>query len=182
MTYAQPNDRVLITKLDSQSNLPSKYLKTIGIVISVNLDAFPVYAVVEFFDGAFGTVYLMNLETVPPVDSIIQIDDEVRIIKTYSRTYHHHPNESLIGQIGKIVGYDTRDYTYLVDCEIGIGWFPLTSLLPLDFKGDVFYYPGDVVTYEKEKTVIQEVKKTKFGNGQLLKIKGEWVPSIEVIL
>lgn len=182
MSYVRAGDRVIINKVDNQTHSISKYLGTIAKVISVNTDSYPIYAIVELYDQNHASIYIINLETIPPENSIIQHGDSARIVKSYERTNYHYPNTDIIGKSGKIVGYDTRDSTYLIDTNIGVGWFPLTSLIPIEFKGDKFYHPGDIVVKNGEKVIIQEIAKTKFGNGQLLKIRGEWVPSSEISL
>ena len=57
-------------------------------------------------------------------------------------------------------------------------WLPY--LLPLDYKGERFFYPLEEVTYKDKTCIVSKIKKSKFKWGQLLFIDGEWVPSTDV--
>jgi len=129
--------------------------------------------------------YVRQLEVVPPESSPFNYDDLVSIKKTPSKLYWNSSNYSchneLLGKVGKIKGYDSRNEFLLVRCTTGdSGWFPPQYLLPLDYKGERFFYPLEEVKYRGSNHIISKIKKSKFKWGQLLFIDGEWIPSTDV--
>lgn len=130
--------------------------------------------------------FIRQLEVVPPESSPFNYDDLVSIKKTPDKkitwTGSHYPcHDDLLGKIGKIKGYDSRNEFLLVRCTSGgSGWFSPQCLIPLDYKGERFFYPQEEVTYKDKTHTISKIKKSKFKWGQLLFIEGEWVPSTDV--
>jgi hypothetical protein len=124
---------------------------------------------------------LRCLEVTPPEDSPLVHDEFVRIIKGYAKDICHASRPELVGKTGKVRGYDTRNGYYFIKTTNGdSGWFPIQCLVPLNFKGDKFYYPEQEVIFEGNCVRISKIRKTKFGSGQLLYINGFWIPSTEV--
>lgn len=127
------------------------------------------------------TSYLKNLEVIPPSESPFEHHDLIKIKKGYTKINHKTCDKSLIGKIGKIKGYDSITSFYYIRCNTGeFGWFPADCLVPLNFKGEHFFYPLQNVKYEDKIVIISEVKKTRFSFGQLLLIEGNWIPSTDV--
>jgi len=129
--------------------------------------------------------YLRQLEVVPPESSPFNYDDLVTIKKNPPEIYwsvskYHHHNK-LLGKTGRINGYDSRNEFLHVKCTTGdSGWFPPQYLLPLEYRGERFFYPLEDVKYKGGTHTISKIKKSKFNWGQLLFIEGEWVPSTDV--
>jgi hypothetical protein len=53
-------------------------------------------------------------------------------------------------------------------------------LIPLDYRGERFFYPLEAVLYKDQEKIITKVKQTKFKWGQLLLIDGEWIHASDV--
>jgi len=183
----QPGDRVIISK-------PKDELSTVdqsnfmlcgkrGEVKSVLSWYHPASAVITMDDSNLEVmIYLKNLEVIPPDDVAFAHGDEVIIQKTYAYSGFHMCNTKLIGKTGKVKGYDRRDSSFFIKTDSGDqGWFPDTSLLPLNFKGKAYYYPGQVVVYEGASAFIVKTRRTKNGLGQLLFIDGRWVPASDLL-
>lgn len=183
-----PGDRVIITKqnnewyTEDQSNF--MLCGRQGEVKTVMNWYHPASAVITMDENNLEvTIYLKNLEVIPPEDSAFKHGDEVLIKKTYAYSGYHMCNTTLIGKIGKVRGYDRRDSSFFVRTNNGDqGWFPDTSLLPINFKGKVYYYSGQTVTLEDKPAYIVKTRRSKNGLGQLLYIDGRWIPSSSVAL
>ena len=128
--------------------------------------------------------FIRQLEVVPPESSPFNYNDLVSIKKDPPKSFwtSNYPcHNELLGKTGHIKGYDSRNEFLLVRCNMGgSGWFPPQYLLPLDYKGERFFYPLEDVKYKDEICTISKIKKSKFKWGQLLFIDGEWVPSTDV--
>jgi len=156
------------------------YIGTKWVVQAV-LDHIHPNSAMIYRDGMQATAYIKHLEVVPPPESIFEHGEVVKINKAYSKTNHRTCDKTLIGKTGKIRSYDSRTDFYFVRCVSGeFGWFPQTSLIPIDFKGQHFFYPLQQVKYHDAIVTINYTKRTKFNYGQLLEIEGQWIPSTEV--
>lgn len=171
--------RVLVLNTDQISL--ARYIGSMGVVTATRLYFVPTSAQVLLDDGSEASFYLKNLESLPPIESPFQRGDSVIITTGFKKTRHHIFSSHLLKKLGEVVSYDCRDATYFVDCKAhGRGWFPIWCLRPLEFQGDVFYYPGQEVTYEGRSCIIQEIKASKSNLGQVVYIEGNWVPSSSV--
>ena len=125
-----------------------------------------------------------ELISIPPKHALFDYGDSVKIGKTYPRRLmppYHYCVPQLVGCVGRIIGYDSRDGFYLVESiGQGSGWFPTMSLIPTNYQGETFYYPGEEVRFNAQKTKISAVRRTKSDRGQILLINGEWIPSSQV--
>lgn len=177
---AQIGDTVVVLK----NGPANEVVDCKGVVIGVRQEFSPASAIV-LIDGIQNWVYLKNIEVIPPEDSYFQYKDLVVVKKMLPDTRYHIARPELLNKIGEIRGWDSRDNTYQIEYDgggfTGRAWFPLGSLVPVDYIDDNFYYPNDVVIYEEEKLVVKEIKRTKLRTGQLLKLRNEWVPSSEVV-
>lgn len=177
---AQIGDTVIILKNGPANNV----IDCKGTITEIRQEFFPASAVVEI-DGSLNWVYLKNIEVIPPEASYFQHGDIVIVKKLLPDTRYHIARPELLNKTGEIRGWDSRDNTYQVEYDgggfMGRAWFPLGSLAPVNYIDDIFYYPNDVVVYEQEQLVVKEIKRTKLGTGQLLKLRNEWVPSSEVV-
>ena len=127
------------------------------------------------------SAFIKHLEVVPPPDSPFQHNEIVKINEVYSKVNTYSCKKELLGKIGHVRGYDSRNCFYFVRCTTGeSGWFPIQSLLPLNFKGDHFYYPYEKVIYKGNEKIINQIKQSKFKWGQLLMIDGEWIHASDV--
>lgn len=146
------------------------------------MDAYHPASAIISKDNLRATVHIRNLEVKPPESSPFKHNEKVRIQKDYSRVpgIPYRCNTDLVGLIGFIRGYDTRSGFYHVRCQGGRGWFPIQSLLPMDFKGERFFYPHESVKYKGMIKIISNVKPSRFSFGQLLLIDGIWIPSTDV--
>ena len=178
MPHVEKGDIVILTETDQtklQPHVGSKW-----VVQAILGHTYPSSAVISR-DDMQANVYIKNLEVVPPPGSTFEHGELVKIIRTYPKTNHRTCDKTLIGKVGKIRGYDSRIEFYLVRCPGGeFGWFPQISLVPINFKGEHFYYPLQQVTYGDSTVTISLTKRTRFNYGQLLEIDGQWIPSTEV--
>jgi hypothetical protein len=176
--YIETGDEVILAQTD-QPQLRS-YIGQQWTVESVMFDYHPASAIISK-GNLQASVYIKNLETVPPHTSPFLHNEAVEIRKPYTKVNAYPCKKDLIGKIGHIRGYDSRNTFYFVRCTTGeSGWFPIHSLVPLNYKGDRFYYPFEKVIHKGEEKIINQVKQTKFKWGQLLLIEGEWVNSSDV--
>lgn len=158
----------------------SRFIGTTWIVKNLLSSYYPARALL--YHHVYGEINLpiKCLEVIPPENSPISHDETVRITKSFHNEMYSCRTE-MIGQTGKVRGYDTRNNFYFVKTTDGnTGWFPLASLMPLAYKGECFYYPNESVIYENKTVRITDIRKTRFGSGQLLQIGGRWVPSTDV--
>ena len=126
------------------------------------------------------SAYLKNLEVVPPPDSPFKHNEAVKVIQSVNKSYPLLSKMHL-GKIGHIKSYDSRNCQYFVRFVLGEqDWFPIHCLLPLNFKGDRFYYPYEKVKYKGKEKTINSIKQSKFKWGQILLIDGEWVHASDV--
>ncbi len=127
------------------------------------------------------SAFIKHLEVVPPPDSPFQHNELVKIRATFEKIGSYSCNKTLIGKVGNIRGYDSRNCCYFISCNTNeAGWFPLHSLIPLNYKGDRFYYPFEKVKYKGKEKVINQVKQSRFKWGQILNIDGEWIHASDV--
>lgn len=176
--YLEKGDKVILVDTD-QPQLRS-YLGQQWTVESVMMDYHPASAIISRGNLQAST-FIRFLEVMPPMDGPFQYGDAIQMIKPYNKINSYSCRKSLIGKIGKIKGYDSRNNFFYVRCDNGeSGWFPINSLVPLNYKGERFYYPFESVMYKDQKKIITKVRQTKFKWGQLLLIDGEWVHSSDV--
>jgi len=136
-------------------------------------------------DNLQASCYIKQLEVVPPDhcpfghNELVSIKKEIPKASSWAAPYHFHTE--LLGKVGHVRGYDSRnEYLLIRATSGGAGWFPVQALLPLDYKGERFFYPLETVLYKNKEHVISRIKKSRFKWGQLLLIDGEWVPSTDV--
>lgn len=157
-----------------------KYLGTEWEVQAVMRDTHPASAIISQNDLQAST-FIRNLEVIPPIDSPFEHDEEVKVFRHYNKVSLYTCKDYLIGSIGKIKSFDSRNNYFFVKCDTGdAGWFPAYCLKPIHYQGENFFYPNDFVKYKNEKCLVSKVKRTKFKWGQLLFINGVWVPSTDV--
>lgn len=177
--YIDIGSTVVIVDVDQP--LLTKYLGTVWTVKNIVSVYFPPTALLCHAQYGEISIPLKCLEVTPPLDSPLSHDELIKIVKPYSETLLHRCRSELIGKTGRIRGFDTRNNYYFVKAANGdTGWFPIQCLMPLEFKGDKFYYPEQEVVLDGQKVKITKIRKTRFGNGQLLYINGRWIPSTEV--
>ena len=177
--YIEEGSVVIVVDVDQPAL--ARYIGSTWTVKNVMTVYHPATALI--YHPQYGEIVLplRCLEVIPPEDSPLVHDEFVRIMKGYSRETHHSCRTELIGKTGKIRGFDTRNNYYFVKLTNGdSGWFPIHCLIPLAFKGEKFYYPEQDVLLEGNRVRISKIRKTRFGNGQLLYINGSWIPSTEV--
>jgi hypothetical protein len=176
--FAQKDDKVIL--ISTEQPQLKKYVGSEWLVRAVIHEYHPASAIIVK-DNLQASVYLKNLEVIPPEESPFEHNEAVKIIKTYQKTSVYTCKPHLVNEAGHIKGFDSRNQYYFIRCLNGeIGWFPATCLAPLDYRGERFFYPGDTVRYKNKNCVINKVKKSKFKWGQLLFINGSWVPSTDV--
>lgn len=176
--YLEKGNNVILVETD-QPQLRS-YLGHQWKVESVMLDYHPASAIISRGNMEAST-FVRFLEVIPPEDSPFRHEEAVQISKPFVKINAYSCRKNLIGNVGKIRGYDSRNNFYYVRCENGeSGWFPIQSLIPLDYKGERFYYPFEIVIFKNEEKTVTKIKQTKFNWGQLLLIDGEWVHSSDV--
>jgi len=159
----------------------AKYIGTVWTVNNLISNYHPINA--TLYHPQYGELVLpiKCLEVIPPPESPLQHDELVKITKAYIRDSFHTCSPDLVGKNGKVRGFDRRNGYYYIKATNGhTGWFPIQCLLPLSYKGEHFIYPEQEVIYEDKKVKVINIKRTKFGNGLLLYIEGNWVPSSEV--
>lgn len=177
--YIEAGSIVIIVDVD-QLGL-AKYIGSTWTVKNVVTVYHPATALI--YHPHYGEIVLSLrcLEVIPPEDSPLSHDEFVRITRSYTKEVCHISRPELIGKTGKVRGYDTRNNYYFIKLTNGdSGWFPVQCLIPLSFKGEKFYYPEQEVLLEGNRVRISKIRKTRFGNGQLLYINGSWIPSTEV--
>jgi len=177
--YIDEGSVVIVVDVDQQ--LLAKYIGSTWTVKNV-MTVHPL-ATALIHHPQYGDIVLpiRCLEVVPPADSPLAHDEFVRITKSYSREAYHSCRSELVGKTGKVRGFDTRNSHYFIRITNGdSGWFPIHCLVPLSFKGEKFYYPEQDVLLDKVKVRISKIRRTRFGNGQLLFINGNWIASTEV--
>jgi len=176
--YIEKGDTVVLVDTD-QLQLRS-YLGQKWTVESVMPTFHPASAIISK-NNMQASTFLRHLETVPPEDSPFQYLDTVRIRKPFEKLNAYQCNEFLIGKMAHIRGYDKRNNFYYIKCVSGeTGWFPMHSLIPLNYRGEKFFYPYEKINYKNKIKTINKIKKTKFNWGQLLLIDGEWIHSSDV--
>lgn len=149
-------------------------------VVQVVLSNYPIAAMITRDDFQI-TTSVKNLAVVPPPGSTFEHGEMVKVEKSYIKINHRNCNKTLVGKFGQIKNYDSKiDYYFIKSSDGESGWFPASSLIPLNFKGKSFFYPMQQVKFHGNITAISQVKRTKFNFGQLLLIDGQWVPSTEV--
>jgi hypothetical protein len=177
--YIEEGSVVVIVDVDQPSL--SKYIGTSWVVKNVMNVYSPAAALIHHTYYGDIVLPLRCLEVTPPKDSPLAHDEMVRIIKPYAKEIYHNCRPELVGKTGKVRGYDTRNNYFFVKATNGdSGWFPIHCLVPLNFKGEKFYYPEQDVIVNGNKVKISKIRSTRFGNGQLLFINGSWVPSTDV--
>lgn len=126
--------------------------------------------------------YLKHLEVVAPPDSPFQHQEAVKVRESAEKLGGYPIDRRFIGNIGNIRGYDSRNGLYFVRFLTAgdAGWFPIQALIPLNFKGDRFYYPFEKVKYKGKEKIINKIQQSKFKWGQILMIDGEWVHASDV--
>lgn len=184
--YVQAGDKVILTSTEEPTLRP--YVDKEWLVKTVMYAIHPASAIIQR-DNLQASVYIRSLDVCPPDTSPFNYGDTVLIrseedakplLKKY-RWYPYQLNTELFSQTGKICGYDSRNQFLRVRCLNGHqGWFPPVCLLPLDYKGERFFYPLEQVKYKGKTLTITEIRKSKFNYGQLLKIDGEWIASTDV--
>ena len=176
--YLEKGNNVILVETD-QPQLRS-YLGHQWKVESVMMDYHPASAIISRGNLQAST-FVKYLEVMPPVDSPFKHEGSVQIVKSYTKINAYSCRQGLIGNVGKVKGYDSRSNFYFVRCENGeVGWFPIQSLIPLDYKGERFFYPFEKVLFKSSEKTITKIKQTKFKWGQLLLIDGDWVHSSDV--
>ena len=176
--YLEKGDKVIL--IDTDQPQLRAYLGLQWEVESVMMEYHPASAII-FRKNMQASTFIKYLEVIPPKDSPFQYDEPIKITKSYVRSNAYSCNLSLLGKIGKVKGYDSRSNFYFVRCENGeVGWFPIQSLIPLDYKGERFFYPFEKVLFKNSEKTITKIKQTKFKWGQLLLIDGEWIHSSDV--
>jgi len=173
-------DRVLVVDAETLDLQP--FVGAIGEVKSVIYSFHPASATVIIPPNNEIRIYVRYLEVIPPDTSPFQHDQWVKVKKPFSGSaYMHKCVKDLINKIGQVKGFDKRADFYLIKCADGTkGWFPATSLVPVDYKGARFYYPLERVLYKGEEKTVSQAQMSNSSYGQILKIDGEWVPSSDV--
>jgi len=174
-----PRDRVILLQTD-YPQLQSLAGQR-GTVKSVQLSLCPQSAVVTFdLNNIEAAIYTKNLVSIPPSNSPIQYGETVKVVRLISSN-KYHLNKHFLNKIADIVAYDSQDNCYcLKDNEGVFAWFPIKALIPLLYKGEHFFYPGDFIIYKNTKQTIDKIRGTQFNRGQLLLVDGNWVPSSDV--
>lgn len=174
-------DKVIIVDADTPSLQP--FVGSIGEVRSVIYAFHPASATVIIPPNNEIKIYVRYLEVIPPDTSPFAHNEWVKVTGLFTERHSGHKCiKTMINSIGKIKGFDKRSNYYLVKCDDGHkGWFPDTSLVPVDYRGARFYYPLEKVVYRGEEKTISQVQMTKSKYGQILRIEGEWVPSSDVM-
>jgi hypothetical protein len=176
--FVRQGDTVILARTDQP--LLKDYLNTRWEIKAVMLDYHPASAIITK-DDIQASTFVRNLEVVPPADAVFEHNESVKIIKCYDKYTHYTCRSELVGKIGRIRSYDSRNEFFNVYCSTGdAGWFPGHCLCPLDYKGERFYYPLESVLYKNKISTITKIKKSKFKWGQVLLINGCWVPSTDV--
>lgn len=169
---AQVGDRIIIK---------DKSLR--GIVDQIGLDPRKIH--IRLDSGQSEWFWISETCVIPPKYDLFDYLESVIIAKPYDRRLlppYHFCVPQLIGCVGKIVSYDSRDAFYLVETSgHGSGWFPATSLLPINYQGETFYYPNEEVKFKGRKVRISSVRRTKSNRGQIVLIDGEWIPSSHIL-
>jgi hypothetical protein len=176
--YVDKGDEVILTETD-QPQLRA-YIGKKWRVEATMLNYHPSSAMISR-GNLQASAFLKHLEVVPPEDSPFHHDETVKIRDHYDKVNAYSCNKKLIGKIGRVRGYDSRNSFYFVRCTTGeAGWFPVHSLIPLNFKGDRFYYPFEKVLFKGKEKIINQIKQSKFKWGQILMIDGEWIHASDV--
>lgn len=177
--FVTEGDRVVLVSIDEPQLRP--YIDTEWDVEQLQDAYHPASAIISR-ENLKATVYIRNLEVVPPECSPFKHGEKVKIQRGFFKSpgVRWRCNRDIVGMIGHVRGYDTRSGFYHIRCQQGRGWFPLHCLLPVSFSGAHFYYPNDWVKYKGQKKIVANIKSTKFGFGQLLLVDGLWVPSTDV--
>lgn len=177
--YIDIGSTVVITDVD-QPQL-AKYIGSTWQVKNILHTYYPASALLYHPIHGEINLSIRCIEVIPPEGSPLSHDEFVKIAKPYAKEAFHTCRTELVGKTGRVRGYDTRNGYYFVKTTVGdSGWFPLKCLVPLAFRGERFYYPEQEVLYENKKVKILQIRKTHFGNGQLLYIDGSWIPSTDV--
>lgn len=181
--YVCEGDRVIL--IDADSPELKRFIGQTGVVQSAWYNYHPAYAQVLFQPNFQCDVYVSYLEVIPPDTSPFKHEEKVRVIDVYEergRGRIHKCNERMLGKVGQIRGYDKRSEKFFVKAvDNERGWFPARCLLPINYKGERFYYPAQVVTYKGKDKIIDQVRRTKNNYGQLLLIDGDWIPASDVL-
>lgn len=178
--YVIKGDVVIIN--NSNDSYIRDFVGQRGLVADASYSGMATQVSVQLESGRSLRVYQSDINVLPPLESIFQFNDDVKIVKTFEKTGNHLCKTRLLGKAGKIRAYDRRDSTYKVRCDDDDGWFPPFALMPLNFLGDHYYLPGEIVEFEGTRFTIVQTKNSTYGWGQLLWIEGRWVPSSEVKL
>lgn len=177
MSIVEKGDLVILTA--TEETWHEIYIGTKWMVQGL-LNSYPTQAIISRNDIQL-TTCIKNLEVVPPPGSTFDHGETVKIEKSFSKINHRSCNKSLIGKFGQIRNYDSRiDYYFVKSSNGESGWFPASSLLPINFKGKHFFYPLQQIKFQGKTSLISQVRRTKFNFGQLLLIDGQWIPSTEV--
>jgi len=173
-------DKVLI--IDAETAALQPFVGSTGEVKSVFYTFHPASATVVIPPNVEIKIHVRYLEVIPPDTSPFQHNEWVSIKEPFMEKNNIHKCvKTMISKIGQIKGFDKRSNFYLIKCGDGDkGWFPDTSLVPIDYKGARFYYPLEKVIHRGEEKTVAQVQITKGKYGQILKLEGEWVPSSDV--
>lgn len=176
--YITKGDEVILTHTDQPQLRP--YIGTKWRVEATIFNIIPASAMI-IRNNLQASAFIKHLEVAPPSDSPFKHGDQVKITSNFEKISSYSCNKKLLGKVGKIRGYDSRNTFYYVVCNTGeSGWFPIHSLLPLNFKGERFYYPYETVKYKGKPKLINKIQQSKFSWGQILLIEGEWIHASDV--
>ncbi|MHA1974474.1 MAG: hypothetical protein ACTSW1_15860, partial [Candidatus Hodarchaeales archaeon] len=153
--YLEKGNNVILMETD-QPQLRS-YLGHEWKVESVMMDYHPASAIISR-GNLQASAFIRFLEVIPPDDSPFKHDEAVQIANSYTKINAYSCRKNLVGSVGKIRGYDSRNSFYYIRCENGeSGWFPIHSLVPLNYKGERFYYPFEKVLFKDNKKIINKI-------------------------
>jgi len=176
--FVSKGDNVILIETD-QPQLRN-YIGTQWKVEAVMLSYHPASAIISS-GNLQASIFIRYLEVIPPADSPFEYKDLIKIKEPYEKVNAYTCKKELLGKIGKIRGYDSRNTFYFIHCNTGeCGWFPIQSLVPLSYKGERFYYPLEKIRFKDKVCIINKIKQSIFKYGQLLLIDGEWIHSTDV--
>lgn len=176
--FVQKGDQVILIAANQESL--KKYIGSEWDVISIDRDVHPASALIS--NGILqANVYIKNLDVLPPKNGPFDYNEQVKVIKKYTKSNLYICNLNIINAVGSVRSFDSRNGYYYIMCPNGeAGWFPINCLVPVDYKGEHFFYPHDSVKYKNKICLVSKIRKSKFKWGQVLYIDGLWVPSTDV--